>query len=80
MSDPVRILMSVYAVTMLANRTPQSMAFPWRLLQTENFATRSKAAIRTLLQTGRGCDELDRLATSRRGDLSSELSYTPNFC
>jgi hypothetical protein len=34
----------------------------------------------TLLQNGRGRDELNPLATCRRGDRSTKLSYTPNFC
>jgi hypothetical protein len=34
-----------------------------------------------LRQNGtRGRDQLDRLATCRRGDRSTKLSYTPNFC
>ena len=54
---------------------------PWRLLHTESFATRSEAAIKErYYKTGRGRDELDRFATCRRGDHSTKLSYTPNFC
>jgi putative endonuclease len=53
----------------------------WRLLHTESFATRSEAAImERYYKTGRDRDELDRLATCRRGDRSTKLSYTPNFC